>query len=240
MGAPGGAGDTRGSWGHPGELPPSGSLCPPASLGDPSAGPCLGTVPAGAPSPVPRRGRCPCQHDSHQNRENARRTQGWKQVPGLGGPGGGRGTSPHPSRLPHRCGAQPEANTAQVGLGVPRATAEGPPMTPPHPQAALFLSQSLPPPLPALRVAALPTQHRGAGSQGVLLGGPGRGGTGASPFKGGGCHAESPFLCWRAGQAPRGDNTGRGTARRGEGSSQPQTEPRQLSARGADRVRRHG
>lgn len=231
LGTPGGAEDTWGSWGPPGELAPPGSL-----------GIIWGPLwPGGharwSPVPRPTQGTLPLPARFPPKQSKHPEHRGWKQVPGPGGPGGGRGTPPH--HLPHRCGAQPAATSAQVGLGVPRATAEGPPITPTPPQAAFFLLQSLPP-LPALRAAAVPTQHRGAGSQGVLLGGPGRGGTGACPFKGGGCHAESPFLCWRGGQAPRGHGTGRGTARRGEGWSQLQTEPRQLSARGADRVRHHG
>lgn len=62
-----------------------------------------------------------------------------------------------------------------------------------------------------------------------MLGGPGEGGPG--PFKGGGCHSESPFLCWRAGQAPRGGNTGRGTAWQGRA---PHTAPKQQSGRSGE------
>lgn len=92
------------------------------------------------------------------------------------------------------------------------------------PQAAVLLVQK-PFYLGSTEWAIGQPRHPGAGSQGVL-GGPGEGGPG--PFKGGGCHSESPFLCWRAGRAPRGGNPGRGTAWQGRA---PHAAPRQQSGR---------
>lgn len=241
---PEGVGDTWRSWGHLGELrtpggvgDPQGSwphLDPSASFGDPSG---LGAMPAGALSPVPHTGHCPCQQDSHPNTANTRSTEAGSRCLGRGGQEEAEGHPPITSFT--AAGLSQQQPQPRWAWGSPDPPQRGHP-SPPHPPKLLFSYCKASPPPPALRAAAVPTQHRGAGSQGVLLGGPGRGGTGACPFKGGGCHAESPFLCWRGGQAPRGHGTGRGTARRGEGWSQLQTEPRQLSARGVDRVRHHG
>lgn len=113
-----------------------------------------------------------------------------------------------------------------VGLGdVPRATKEGGPPSPLPPECCLPFAKPFPP-----GGCAGPWHHPGAGSQGVLGGRAGR----ARAFKGGGCHSQSPFLCWRAGQAPRGGIQGVGPP----GSTEA-AEPERRSG-GAEPDQHHG
>lgn len=202
LGTPGGAEDTWGSWGPPGELAPPGSLgiiwgplWPGGhALWSPVPHPTQGTLPLPAGFP-PKQSK----HPEHR---------GWKQVPGPGGAGGGRGTPPH--HLLHCCGAQPAATSAQVGLGVPRSTAEGPPITPYTPPSCSFPIAKPPPPRQPCAPLPCPRSTEGLAAKGCCWGGRGGEGRGLVPLRGVAVTQRALFFAGEGDRHPEGTVQGEG------------------------------